>query len=169
MGWGMGDSPEGREQHTGGGWKIEIGKWKLKEGELAVTGSFQVGQTAKARLGLPCAVTPEGTWPPFSIQSKEEFKGCTGERLFRCGQGDGEHRDPGIRPNEAFLQVSKSEQRASWRDSRICHQMIRQSLGWLGYCLLATQVFAASQSWRLRLMTNLLHPLQKIERRYFSP
>ena len=27
------------------------------------TGSFQDGQTAKSRLGLPCAVTPNGTRP----------------------------------------------------------------------------------------------------------
>jgi len=30
---------------------------------LAAKGSFQDGQTAKAPLGLPCAVTPHRTWP----------------------------------------------------------------------------------------------------------
>ena len=34
----------------------------------AAKDGFQVGQTAKARLGPPCAVTPERTWPPASYQ-----------------------------------------------------------------------------------------------------
>jgi hypothetical protein len=34
---------------------------------LAAKDGFQAGQTAKARLGPPCAVTPERTWPPASV------------------------------------------------------------------------------------------------------
>jgi hypothetical protein len=38
-------------------------------GASVATGSFQDGQTAKARLGPPCAVTPVGTWPRVRLFS----------------------------------------------------------------------------------------------------
>jgi hypothetical protein len=34
---------------------------------LAAKGGFQCGQTAKARKGPPCAVTPKGTKPPSTL------------------------------------------------------------------------------------------------------
>ena len=38
----------------------------------AAKDGFQVGQTAKARLGPPCAVTPVRTWPPVSCHSNNK-------------------------------------------------------------------------------------------------
>jgi hypothetical protein len=38
----------------------------MRGGCAAAKDGFQVGQTAKARLGPPCAVTPVRTWPPVS-------------------------------------------------------------------------------------------------------
>jgi hypothetical protein len=38
------------------------GKWRgndVEKGRLAAKGGFQAGQTAKARRGPPCAVTPQ--------------------------------------------------------------------------------------------------------------
>ena len=43
----------------------EIGGKGRAEIVLAARDGFQAGQTAKAQLGPPCAVTPTlGTWPP---------------------------------------------------------------------------------------------------------
>jgi len=38
----------------------------------AAKGGFQVSQTAKARLGPPCAVTPIRTWPPACRNNNDE-------------------------------------------------------------------------------------------------
>jgi hypothetical protein len=50
----------------------------------AAKDGFQVGQTAKARLGPPCAVTPQRTWPPASCQRQNRAGSCLPESVKVC-------------------------------------------------------------------------------------
>jgi hypothetical protein len=55
------------------------------QGNLAARAASK-RSNCKGPPGLPCAVTPQGTWPPCSIESKRDHNGAHHKGLSSCGQ-----------------------------------------------------------------------------------